>query len=498
MFDKLSKKIGSKIAFFIVICSATLVALLIFAGVKFLPSGITRIDLSANSMYTLSSETEDLISKINEPITIYLIAPTGEENDGIRTFLERYCFKNKNIKLKLLDPLADADKIFEYCGSTPPANSIVVESSKRYKFIPYYDLFYFDNNAYNYNFQIYATYRESGAISDISFTDFLKKYAVYEGLFTGYEYEESVNSAIRYVISDSLKKVYVVVGHEEDAPSFDVSNLIGNFGIDISWINLDRIEVPQDTDLLLLFPNSDITDTEKNKLSEYMKNGGKLFLVTSYGIDYSGLNYLLNEYGLESDGKYLCEDNELYNYEKIPAYTVPDVTDEGLADILEDQAGTILLAGTTAITLMENVPQGITIKPILTTSPESYTTDDVADYKFDQEKDTRKLRYTGISAFNEAGGGVVWISSPSILYEEYTIYTNGGNLLTLTYFINTLTENTYKDPIPANIPVSASIEVPKWFLYTFATLFCGVIPIGLIGFAVICKVNMRRRNTGEI
>ncbi len=495
-FDKLSRKTGEKNAALIIIFSLILIAALILVGVKLIPTVYTRLDLSANSMYTLSPETEKLISSVDEDVTLYLIAPLGEENDGVKTFLERYSGKSRHITFKTLDPVADEEEIYKYSGSTPPSNSIVVKTETRYKLIPYYELFYYGEDAYNYAYQIYAQYRNAGYInSSLSFDDFLKKYAVYDGCYSGYEYEESINAAIRYVTSDTLKKVYLLAGHEEDSPSFDVYNHITNFGIELTRINAEKIDIPADTSLLLLFPNTDISAVEKDKLSEYMKNGGKVLLVTTQGVEYGTLNTLLKEYGVESDGKYLCEDNEYYNFEKIPAYTVPDISDEGLADLLEAQAGTVLLAGTTGITLTETLPAGITVKPLLTASPECYTTGDTVNYKFDAATDTRKLRYTGVSAMNENGGGFVWISAPSVLYEDYTVYTNGGNLLTLTYYINTLTENDYPEPIPAIMLASAKADAPKWFIYTFASVFCGALPLGLIGYAVVRK---RRRTLAVI
>ncbi len=487
-YDKLSRKTGEKNAALIIIFSVVLIAALILVGVKLIPTVYTKLDLSANSMYTLSPETENLIASVDKEIIIYLIASPGEENEGVKTFLERYAGKSKNITLKTLDPVADAEEIYKYSGSTPPSNSIVVKTENRYKMIPYYDLFYYGEDAYNYAYMIYAQYRNAGYIdSSLSFDSYLKKYAVYDGCYSGYEYEESINAAIRYVTSDSLKKIYLLAGHEEDSPSFDVYNHITNFGFELTRINAEKIDIPSDADLLLLFPNTDISTTEKNKLLEYMKNGGKILLVTAQGGEYGTLNTLLKEYGVVSDGKYLCEDNENYNFEKIPAYTIPDVSDEGLAELLDERAATVLLAGTTGITLTETQPAGITVKPLLTTSPESYTTDDIVDYKFDAAKDVRKVRYTGVSATNENGGGFVWISAPSVLYEDYTVYTNGGNLLTLTYYINSLTENTYPEPVPAVMLTSAKTDVPKWFIYTFASVFCGAVPLGLVGFGLLRK-----------
>ena len=486
IFDKLSRKIGSKNATLVIIFSLILISALILVGVKLIPSTVTRLDFSANSMYTLSPETEKMISELDEDVTIYLISAPGEENDGVRTFLERYACKSKRITLRSLDTVADANEIFKYSGSTPPSNSIVVKTESRYKMIPYYDLFYINADAYNYAYPIYSQYYNAGVI-DVSFNEYMKSYAVYDGIYSGYEYEESINSAIRFVTSDSLKKVYQLVGHQENAPSYDVYNHITGYGIELTKLNADRNEIPDDASLLLLFPNEDITLKEKQRISDYVEGGGKILLITVHGGDYKYLNELLYEYGVESDGKYLCEDNVNYNFGEVPAYTVPDISDEGLAAVLEAQAGSVLLAETTGITLTETLPEGITVTPLLTTSPESYTTDDIAYYKFDSEKDTRKVRYTGVSAFNENGGGFIWISSPTVLYEEFTVYTNGGNLLALTYYINTLTENSYVEPLPAVMLASASMNAPKWFIYTFASVFCGVIPLSLIGFAVIRK-----------
>ena len=489
IFDKLAGKIGNKYAALILIFSAVLLAVLIIAGATLIPTVFTKIDLTANEMYTLSDETLDLIKSVDEEVTIYLVADPGEVNEGIKTFLERYAGKSKHITLKMLDPTLDAEELFKYSGDTPPANSIVVKTDARYKMIPYYDLFYYGEDAYEYAYQTYTQYVNAGLISSssLSFNDYLKSIAVYEGCYSGYEYEESVNAAIRYVTSDSLKKIYLLAGHEEDSPSFDVYNTITNYGIELNRINADKIDIPADTDLLLLFPNSDITSAERERLSAYMKNGGKIFMVTTQGVDCRTLYELVKEYGVETDGKYLCEDNVNYNYGEMPAYTLPDITDDGLAVLLEERAASVLLAGTHGITLTETPVAGVTVTPLFTTSPECYTTGDTVNYKYADGVDVRKTRYTGVKALNENGGGIVWISSPTILFEEYTVYTNGGNLLTLTYYINLLTENECPEPIPAVMLASGSVNVPKWFTYTFATVFCGIVPLTLVGYAVVRK-----------
>ena len=128
IFDKLSAKVGNKNALLIIILSLVLVAALVLVGVKLIPTVATKLDLTSNSMYTLSPETENLIKSVDEKVTIYLITAPGEENVGIRTFLERYACKSKNITFKTLDTVMDEEEIFKYSGATPPSNSVLVKT----------------------------------------------------------------------------------------------------------------------------------------------------------------------------------------------------------------------------------------------------------------------------------------------------------------------------------------------------------------------------------
>jgi hypothetical protein len=218
-----------------------------------------------------------------------------------------------------------------------------------------------------------------------------------------------------------------------------------------------------------------------------MNDGGRVLLLTSYGVDYKNLYSMLSEYGVQSDNKYLCEDNKNYNLSDTPAYIIPDVTDSLLAEALEKESATVLLSGATGIYLTGSEENGITVKPLLTTSPEAYTTENVTDFKFNEEKDTRKTMYAGVSAINQKGGGVVWLSSSAFAYEEYTVFTDGGNLITFMHYINMLLENSPTEKIPPVTAFPSTLSVPKWFIYSFVFVFCVILPVSVMTVPLIIK-----------
>ena len=493
IYKKLSDKLGIKKSAYAAVISALaiiLAAVLIISLTAIIPSHVSKLDLTSNKMYTLTDTSLSILAALDTDITIYLLSYSGEENETIRVFLERYAGKSDKINITPLDIEGDAAIIKNYTSQTPESNSIIVVSAEKYRYIPYYQLFSYSSNAYYSAYSIYIQYYQTGAIT-ASFTDFMKYYAPYAGIYDGYSYELQITSAISYVSGGELTSLYMMLGHSEEGLSEDIANRIAIDGIELLPLNADTEDIPQNADCILLMPAKDITEKEYEKLKAYINNGGKLMLVTTYYKEtkFDNLLRLTEEYGLTSDlNAYLCEDNENYNYSGYPELIIPDISDVPLADLLgtDQSSSRVLLGGGTGIKASEVLPDGITVKPILTSSPDAYTKKNTDNgLAFDAETDIRSLYYTGVSASNQNGGALVWFSSGAIIYDDYDIYTNFGNKLTFMHYLNSLTGNEGGPDIAPVESVNTVIDAGTPFIYTFLALFCILIPAALIVFAVI-------------
>ena len=146
----------------------------------------------------------------------------------------------------------------------------------RYRYVDYNDIFVMDYASYYY----YGTENWS---------------------FCG---ESELTSAIDYVVSENLPKVYLLTGHGESSLSDSFTSAVKQQNIETAELSLLTLEsVPADADCILInAPQSDISLDEQSKLREYLGNGGNLFLITDppKNEKLSNLEALMADYGVST------------------------------------------------------------------------------------------------------------------------------------------------------------------------------------------------------
>jgi hypothetical protein len=480
MFNKLTARFGHKKSAAIICIAAATLLILVNAIVALLPSNLTKYDITPYKMYTPGEITLSEVKKISSPVDIYIMMYADQSNETMMTVLERYKAMNKNIKIHTLDMEKDAAFINFYTSS-PQTGSLIVQSEKRSVYIPYFNLFYFGDTALSTAMNYYNYYYQQGAITG-TFNQFLEQYGALLSLYDGYQYEEMISSALRYVSSDNVKNLYMLKGHKELALTTDVSMRLMKSGVALSQLSLLESNIPEDCDGILLLPNSDITELERQKLTEYTYKGGKVILGTMYGTEYTELYKFTELFGLTSTPAYLFEDAQGYCFEGYNTIICPDITAESYDTAVGENAF-VLLGGTNAISQTETVPEGVTITPILTTSKQAYTKSAIVDSNtaFNAETDVRGQYYAAASAINANGGGIVWLPASAIIYDDYDYYTGFGNKL---FFMNAVNENIAPagemqiEPSVINMDV---LEATPALIYVFLGIIT-IIPLALVGF----------------
>ncbi len=468
-----------------------LLTLIISLSASFIPSWISKLDITSNRMNSLGDISKDIASSVSTDVTLYLVASESTYNETIKLILERYTAVNPKIKVELADPDKDATLIKSYCGGIPADNSIIAVSEKRSRYILYSELFSYSAETYSGCYQLYMAYVQAGYLSssEYDFATFMSELAPELRIYDGFNYELQISSAIKYVSSDDVKNLYLLLGHSESLTEDIVYRLNLNL-YDFQGVDLSSDELPDDTDCIMLMPSTDITESEYDILSSYLSDGGKLFLITSYSTkDFTNLLRLTSEYGLTTEfDKYLCEDDENYNYMEYCAYAVPDISDKATADILEESGASIMFASATGITSSEK--DGITLTPILTTSPNAYTKEpgeDIASLAFNEDTDTRQSYYVGIKAENSNDGELVWISSGALIYDDYDPYTLRGNKLMFTSLMNSLNDFEGAPSIEPTAPSNTVIQPGASYIYTFIAIFILLAAANIVLCVIRCK-----------
>ena len=227
-----------------------------------LPSTATKFDLSERALFTISDETKEVLSRVDEDVKIYLLTQRGQENPTIREMLERYHALNSHVTWSTVDPVTNPAFLEQYTTDTLSDNSIIAVSDKRSYPVDYYEIFqteYSEEDYYNYYYY--------GQIP--------------QG--TPYYYGElQLTTAVDYVTRDDLPVLATLEGHGEAALSENYASLIGDENVEIRSLTLLNVDaVPDDvTSILINIPTSDISAAEETMLADYLDRGGSVILVT--------------------------------------------------------------------------------------------------------------------------------------------------------------------------------------------------------------------------
>ncbi|MBQ5813545.1 MAG: GldG family protein, partial [Clostridia bacterium] len=214
---------------------AILIAVFLNLIVGGLPATMTQFDISGLGLFTLSDQTKHITEKLDEEITIHLIAETGAESEQLVTLLERYEAQSSNISVNYVDPVLYPAFTTQYTENVVSPNSVIVEGSRRSKVVDYYEIFVPDEEYYMYTGEIR-----------------IKE-------FNG---EGAVTSALSYVTSDVLPTIYTLEGHGEMSLPVGIGDTVAKDNYTVTPLNLMTNDaVPDDCSVLMIAsPRSDITE----------------------------------------------------------------------------------------------------------------------------------------------------------------------------------------------------------------------------------------------
>lgn len=307
-----------------VAAAAIVIAIIVAVNalVRALPAQWTQFDSTSSQLFSISDQTESVVGSLETPVTIHWIVQSGQEDATLETLLERYQALSENLTVEKVDPVVSPTFLEQYDVGSVYNNSLIVESEARYRYVDYYDIYEYD----------YTNYYTTGSV-DMNFAG-----------------EGAITSAVSYVVNDDLPKVYTLTGHGEGSLSSDFQSAAEQDNVEFEELSLLSAEtVPEDADcVLILAPQSDISDVELTALQAYLDGGGRLLLITDppqEGAELTNLETLMAGYGVHAVDGIVVEEDQA-NYAMGLPYTVTrevsTVTDE---EGEESQEVTYLLDG---------------------------------------------------------------------------------------------------------------------------------------------------------
>lgn len=258
-----------------VVISAVFIVIVVVINmiVGALPTKYSEFDLSSQKLYSIGDQTKSFLKDLNKDVTIYQVVQSGSEDETISKLLEKYEEESSHIRVKEKDPVVNPKFTSEYTSDEVSANSLIVVCGDRSKVVDYSNIY---ESSVDYN--------------------------TYQSQTTGFDGEGQITSAISYVTSEDMPVLYTLDGHGEKELSSDIQEDIQKANIDIKSLNLITEEsVPEDAACLLInAPTSDISETEKDAIIEYLENGGKAMIFSDYTTEsMDNFDAVLKNYGVE-------------------------------------------------------------------------------------------------------------------------------------------------------------------------------------------------------
>ncbi len=443
-----------------------------------MPATWTEFDVTAEEMYSLSAETEQMLEKLDEDVTIYVLADEAEADQAIATILGRYEAGNSHVSVYYKNPAEFPAFADFYTSEVMETNSLIIVGEERHKAIQYRECF---ETVYHMDYTTYESYET----------------------VTGFDGEGQITAGIAYVTSDEVPLIYVVTGHEEYALPEEVLNRLAKMNVELQNINLMQYDaVPEDADAILVCgPYVDFSTEDADKVRQYLERGGNgLFFIAFSTNALPNYETIFTEYGLEIVEGVIFEPDEYY-YKELPYYLIPNVLDTDVTAGLYANERLLLMAQCRGMVLADD-DASLTITPLIKTSNEAYSKTNVTTMQtMDMEAgDIGGPFYVAamVEKNNEDGSesNVIVIGTEYIVDVQMNNLTSDANYEFLVACAGSLieTEDVVMVSIPAKSYELSAILVSSGVANVCAAVMVVVIPFGLLVTGVVIMIVRRRKH----
>jgi ABC-2 type transport system permease protein len=315
-------------------------ALVVFVVNVFAANYFKRIDLTEEQRYTLQTSTKDLLSQLDESLTIELLLgndlPTEFQRfqkSIIETVEEFGIYSNQPIYYSINDPSSattEAERNKNYQSwmdlGLSPTRIIDNDNGKEVQklIFPYAVLRYQGRSA-----GILLLKGNQGASSEVKLNQSIE----------GIEYE--LATGIQRITDINRKRIGLLQGHGE-LDSLGIYWFVRDFieSYDIQPVNLqEEVEIENFDAIIIAKPTEKFSREDKYKIDQYIMHGGKaIFMIDALGVDMtqaSGSGTFAMPYGLDLD-------DLLFRYGvRLEKNVVLDVQNFGRYPVSTDDSGTI-------------------------------------------------------------------------------------------------------------------------------------------------------------
>ena len=359
-FGTRSSKMGSYSFFLTVVVLAILVTVNI--ALSFLPDSYVQEDLTANQLYSISSQSKVMLSSLEEDITIYWVVASGEEDEYVEKLLHNYEDYSSRVTVEKKDPDLNPDFTNNYTDETIYNNSVIVECGDKYRYISYQDMYETSSMSY---YSMYSSADE----------------------FAG---ESLITSAISYCTTEELPVIHILEGHGEAELTESFQEALERDNLETETLSLLNSEtVPEEVSCILVnAPSTDISETERDMLLDFMERGGRVLIIsgTAEEEQLPNLKSVMENYGISVlEGVVVEENTDNYVYGN-PVLLMPEMNSSDITDPLMEDNYQVVVPVSKALDVSE-ASEDVTVTSLLESSEESFLKDEGYDIEtYEQEE----------------------------------------------------------------------------------------------------------------
>ena len=449
---------------------ALVVVLNVFVGA--LPTTLTKYDISAAKLYSITSNTKVVVNALQQDVTIYWIVQAGEEDEIIENLLGKYESLSDHIEVVKRNPDVYPTFAQQYTDEDVPNNSLVVESGERSRYISHNDIYLSEADMYSYTYT------------------------------TSFDGEGAITSAIEYVVTEDLPQLSVLEGHgEAELPATFADQLEKENYEQNTFSLLTEDAVPEEADCVLIYaPESDISEEEKTMLADYVAGGGKLLVSAGPTEDgtLTNLYSLLADYGVSTvDGIVVDNDREHYAF-GAPYVLLPDLAESDITNSLIEENYYALMPIAQGLTVGET--SDATATALMTTSDSAFSK--AAGYSLStyekEDGDTDGPFSVAVSIEAAGGGQIVWFSSSVFLEDMYNAYSSGANVDLAMNALSSLVGEREAIAIRSKSLNYNYLTISDSTSSVLKTLLIGVFPIAYLAVGIVVVMQKRRKQNETV
>ncbi len=405
-FGTRSSKMGSYSFFLTVVVLAILATVNI--ALSFLPDSYVQEDLTANQLYSISSQSKVMLSSLEEDITIYWVVASGEEDEYVEKLLHNYEDYSSRVTVEKKDPDLNPDFTNNYTDETIYNNSVIVECGDKYRYISYQDMYETSSMSY---YSMYSSADE----------------------FAG---ESLITSAISYCTTEELPVIHILEGHGETELTESFQEALERDNLETETLSLLNSEtVPEEVSCILVnAPSTDISETERDMLLDFMERGGRVLIIsgTAEEEQLPNLKSVMENYGISVlEGVVVEENTDNYVYGN-PVLLMPEMNSSDITDPLMEDNYQVVVPVSKVLDVSE-ASEDVTVTSLLESSEESFLKDEGYDIEtYEQEEGDVQGPLTLAALVtkdleDDQQMQLVWIASSMMLEEAYNAYSSDAN-----------------------------------------------------------------------